>query len=181
MMTIGARSKAEANLPGIGIDSGTAVGVGIAAAMGVPLSNVLRLNERKTSVAGIRHALAGLGQICRRASARSAPCSTRLAALATSARTLTGLCDSRFAHQMNLAALPGGPLKVLGHRPRQPTILVGDDEHHAFEATTLQPAEGLVPGHESLAVADLHPEYLPAPIAPGTRDDQRGSARPHGS
>lgn len=60
IMTIGTYSKADANLPGIEIDAGNAVR--IAEAMGVPRSNVLRLNDRQLSAAGIRDALAGLGK-----------------------------------------------------------------------------------------------------------------------
>ena len=68
----------------------------------------------------------------------------------------------------------GGPLIGLGDRLRQPAILVGDDKHHAFEATTLQPTEGLVPGRETLAVANLHAENLPMSVAPDARKDQGG-------
>lgn len=54
----------------------------------------------------------------------------------------------QLAHQMHLTTLPGDPLKVLDDRLRQPAMLIGDHKHHAFEATILQPTEGLVPGRE---------------------------------
>jgi len=73
---------------------------------------------------------------------------------------------------MNLTALPGCVVKVLGNGLPQTTMLIRDDEGHALQSSPSEPAECFVPSGEALAVADLHAENLAHAVATHPADDQ---------
>lgn len=79
---------------------------------------------------------------------------------------------AQVAHQMNLAGLPTHAFEMLGHRPRQSAVIVGDDRQYASQAAALDPPERLVPGGEALGVVTRDAENLAVACVCIARHDQ---------
>ena len=80
--------------------------------------------------------------------------------------------------QVGLAALPGGALELHLHGLDQPTVVVGDDQIDAGQATAFEPGEEVHPRALTLAVADLQAQHLAVASFVDAGRHQRAD-RPH--
>jgi hypothetical protein len=81
------------------------------------------------------------------------------------------------AAEVDAAALPGGAEQDRTDRGLQPSVRIGDHQHHPVQPAGLEPAQETGPERAGFAVADVEAEDLPAPVrghAGGDDDRLRG-------